>query len=419
MSLNGCQTSMIGNDVFNRFARAELYGLNTKLTGVWCMKLAHTDYKGAYVGCGEDRRKDFLHIDKRNLPGIDVVCNAWEVSGYLQELCEIYSRHMLEHLTSMEAEATLHDWHNALAIGGQVYIVVPNIDFHIQQWLEADWNEETIRDPQSDARYGFAGLFGWQRQGNPRADDYEESYWDVHKSGYNKKRLKFLLERAGFVDIQLTIKNDVHLVAVAKKSMQKGERQISPELAGIRADHRNRYQFAIETLLPGKPDSVLDLACGIGYGSRMLQDGLLCSVTGVDIETNAIAYAKQHYANERTVFLEADARRFSCDSEFDAIVSFETIEHVDFDLELLCKFHSLLADEGTFICSTPNQSVMPFEPEKFRFHVRHYSVADIQSLLKEAGFIVQQVVFQDNQTIGKICTAPEGAFTILVCRKAA
>ena len=299
--------------------------------------------KSLYVGCGEDRREGFLHCDTRDLPGVDLICDAWEVSQHINGLEQIYSRHMLEHLTSMEADAALLDWHHALKIGGSVYIVVPNLDFHIQQWLGAEWNEETIKDVNSNARYGFAGLYGWQRECNPKQGDYNQTHWDVHKSGYNKKRLKYLLERAGFVKIQLEIKGQVHLVARAEKSMNYGERQISSDLRGIRDDHKNRYDFACQVLDQYKPNNILDLACGIGYGSRILADKLHCLVTGVDIDKGAIEYAKNHYNGANIEHVCADARELEFKQNFDAIVSFETIEHIDFDKLLLSKFYQLLS----------------------------------------------------------------------------
>jgi predicted SAM-dependent methyltransferase len=376
-----------------------------------------TQGKSLYVGCGEDRRDGFMHCDTRDLPGVDLVCDAWEVSSYLNQLEEIYSRHMLEHLTSMEADAALIDWHHALKVGGKVYLVVPNLDFHIQQWLDAEWNDETIKDINSDARYGFAGLYGWQRECNPKLDDYNQSHWDVHKSGYNEKRLRYLLQRSGFINIEIEVKGKVHLVAKAEKSMSKGERQISPELKGIREDHRNRYDFASLILAEQKPKCILDLACGIGYGSKILADKVACPVTGVDIDKGAIEYARTHYQSEQVQYVCADAKILEFDQSFDAIVSFETIEHVDFDEALLSKFYQMLSPGGTFICSTPNQDVMPFDKEKFKYHIKHYTLKEISILIIQCGFSIVGTYTQKNPQYGLVEAGDDGCFTILVCQK--
>jgi hypothetical protein len=142
---------------------------------------------------------------------------AWELSNHVQNVEEIYSRHMLEHLTSSEVGVTLGDWFKSLTVNGKVYIVVPNLDFHVKQWLNAQWNESSVKDDRSNAVYGLAGIYGWQRECDPRVEDYRPSYWDVHKTGFNQKRMQFLLKNAGFSNINIEIKNDVHLVAVAER----------------------------------------------------------------------------------------------------------------------------------------------------------------------------------------------------------
>ena len=72
--------------------------------------------------------------------------------------------------------------------------------------------------------------------------------------------------------------------------MRPGERQVSPTLDGIRGDHRNRYQWAIQHVI----GRVTDLACGVGYGSVILAEAGI-KVRAVDIDSEAIAYAKEYY----------------------------------------------------------------------------------------------------------------------------
>ena len=173
--------------------------------------------KKVYLGCGNDRKQGYLHSDVRELDGIDFVWQAWELSMHEKAFDEIYSRHMFEHLTAMEGEVALKDWFNALLPGGLLHIIVPNMDYHCQQWLNAEWNDTTIKEKWSDARHAFASIFGWQRECNPSQNDYNQSYWDVHKSGYNKRRMSYVLKRNGYVDIDIYVDDDIHLVAKAKK----------------------------------------------------------------------------------------------------------------------------------------------------------------------------------------------------------
>ena len=127
----------------------------------------------------------------------------------------------MEHLTGPEVEKTFEDWFLALRPGGLVHIIVPDMDFHCQQWLAADWSETAWRDQWSDARHAFAGLYGWQReaslamlQKNPPAS----VYWDVHKSGFCKGLMTMLLQRYSYRDIECSTVDKWHLVTKARKA---------------------------------------------------------------------------------------------------------------------------------------------------------------------------------------------------------
>lgn len=54
---------------------------------------------------------------------------------------------------------------------------------------------------------------------------------------------------------------------------------------------------------------------------------------------------------------------------FDIIVSFETIEHVPNDLDLLKEFHRILRPGGILVCSTPNEWPIKIATH----HVREYN----------------------------------------------
>ena len=69
-------------------------------------------------------------------------------------------------------------------------------------------------------------------------------------------------------------------------------------------EHLHRYAVACE-LSANK--NVLDIACGEGYGSRLLALNA-ASVTGVDIDATTINKAKEKYKAGHLRFITADAR---------------------------------------------------------------------------------------------------------------
>lgn len=169
--------------------------------------------------------------------------------------------------------------------------------------------------------------------------------------------------------------------------MKSGERQVSPTLAGIRADHTARYNWAATTLPPGS--HVLDLACGVGYGAYILaQAGH--TVVAVDRDQEAIDYANAHWRHARIKFMCCDAENDAYMGEtFDAVTCFETIEHIKDPLPVLRRFACGIP---LLLASVPNEEVFPWsslgngKKVTIAFHHRHYTRQEFADLLAASGF---------------------------------
>ena len=346
------------------------------------------------------------------------IVQPWALEDF-PEVCELTIDNVLHHLTSMEADLAMLNWFDCLPVQSHIKIVVPDADYFMKMWLDADWTNSTLLSSSSSARCAFSGLFGLQEDGNPRDLCYDFAQPGVFKSAYNAQRLEVLLERAGFCHLNVT-SSDVGILAMqGKKTMQRGERQIAKTLSDVRMDHINRYKFAAEYLADLAPSSILDCACGIGYGSNMLAKELDAKVLGVDIDEGAIEHANLYYKSDLNQYCLADAKIHDFGkSKFDAIISFETIEHIDFDSLLLEKFCQALEPGGKLICSTPNQDVMPFDKNKFPFHVKHYTNSEIINLLENAGFNNMEIYSQQGHKEGEVELGIGGHFTVFVASKA-
>lgn len=173
--------------------------------------------------------------------------------------------------------------------------------------------------------------------------------------------------------------------------MRDGERQVAPTLEGIRRDHVARYQFAARVLAKGS--RVIDFACGIGYGTRVLADAGLIA-TGNDIDAEALTYAGEHYwtdgAGNQPAFGQRNGNAPGELGEYDAAVCFETIEHLEDPRPLL---KALRVSAPLLIASVPNEDVMPYEfapGQAYAFHYRHYTKYEFNALLQECGWCVTQ-----------------------------
>jgi SAM-dependent methyltransferase len=123
--------------------------------------------------------------------------------------------------------------------------------------------------------------------------------------------------------------------------------------------HVERYEFAARRLPRGR---VLDLACGVGYGTKLLAERTGNPVLGADLAAEAIHYASRRYGGPGVEFRVADAMRFTDEAGFGAIVSLETIEHLPDPHGFLAHAVSLLRPGGLFVASvptTPSSDVNP------------------------------------------------------------
>ena len=64
--------------------------------------------------------------------------------------------------------------------------------------------------------------------------------------------------------------------------------------------HLDRYRFAVNNLLPG---TVLDMACGVGGSHLLAESPITTKVTGVDLDLDAIEYARGRYSHPKLEFI--------------------------------------------------------------------------------------------------------------------
>ncbi len=127
---------------------------------------------------------------------------------------------------------------------------------------------------------------------------------------------------------------------------------------------------------------VLDVACGNGYGSSYLMSKGARRVIGGDMAQEAIAQAKEYYRKDGIEFILLDATRLPYqDDSFDAVVSFETIEHIAEYEKFLSECRRVLRDGGTFICSTPNVQTPGAEKAINPYHINEFSSEQLYHLL--------------------------------------
>jgi 2-polyprenyl-3-methyl-5-hydroxy-6-metoxy-1,4-benzoquinol methylase len=151
-------------------------------------------------------------------------------------------------------------------------------------------------------------------------------------------------------------------------------------------DHLSRYEFAANKV---NERIVLDIACGTGYGSKLLIDAGAKEVIGIDINRDTINYASDKYRNKGLQFHVGDITKIDYKNNyFDIITCFETIEHVKDSNKVLVELRRVLKPSGQIIISTPNRKLTSpgksiDEPPNNNHHEIEYTTCEFIHMLKK------------------------------------
>lgn len=149
----------------------------------------------------------------------------------------------------------------------------------------------------------------------------------------------------------------------------------------------------LATTLSGK--RVLEIGCGGGERTKLFVNAG-CKVKAIDIiDARKTAFTKGYD------FIIADGRNLPFgDETFDAVVSFDVIEHIEKDELFLSEIHRACKRGGILVLGTPNQNrlshklrrllgkkiVYPLEIGEGCIHLREYIMNELSGLVKRAGF---------------------------------
>lgn len=160
-----------------------------------------------------------------------------------------------------------------------------------------------------------------------------------------------------------------------------GERYMPEIRGGIRYEHMHRYAFCCEYV---KNKRVLDVACGEGYGSAILAS-VAKEVIGIDISDNAVVHASNLYQGKfhNITFKQGSAAALPLvDHCVDVVVSFETLEHLLPQEEMLQEIKRVLVPGGLLIISTPDkEAYAKADGGHNEFHVRELTGDEFRSLV--------------------------------------
>jgi len=160
--------------------------------------------------------------------------------------------------------------------------------------------------------------------------------------------------------------------------------------------HVERYEFSAKQANPGR---ILDIACGVGYGTRLLRDTIpgCHEAIGVDLSQESIAYAKEKYGKDSLYFVVGNALEFTDKEGFDTIVSLETIEHLPNPSGFISHILTLLKPGGIFIGSVPTTPTVDANPH----HLHDFTEASFHQLFAQY-HVQEKASFRQTQPFNPI-----------------
>lgn len=130
---------------------------------------------------------------------------------------------------------------------------------------------------------------------------------------------------------------------------------------------------------------VLEIGTGTGYGIEVVAPHAARFVT---IDKHAPTSAPTQVPGAEFRQAMVPPLPFA-DEEFDCVISFQVIEHIEKDREFVREIHRVLRPGGRFIVTTPNA---PMSLTRNPWHVREYTAAELRDLL--------QTCFPEVETLG-------------------
>jgi 2-polyprenyl-3-methyl-5-hydroxy-6-metoxy-1,4-benzoquinol methylase len=126
----------------------------------------------------------------------------------------------------------------------------------------------------------------------------------------------------------------------------------------MKLEHLGHYLFAADFLKQYQPKVIADISCGLGCGIPELARAAQ-TIIAVDSSQEMIDKASKRSENFNARFLNINLDREDLTpvieaGSVDAVVSFETIEHLVDPNRAIFQFSQILQPGGFFICSVPN-----------------------------------------------------------------
>lgn len=146
-------------------------------------KINNLTLKKLNLGCGHIAKEDFINVDMRELPGIDVIADVTSLPFEPESIDTIYAAHLMEHFPEkVLCDVVLPHWFQLLKQGGDLIVIVPDAQAMIDEYVKNKFSFDELREV----------IFGGQ--------EYEG---DFHFTMFTPETMVGLLKESGFLKVDV------------------------------------------------------------------------------------------------------------------------------------------------------------------------------------------------------------------------
>jgi len=134
---------------------------------------------------------------------------------------------------------------------------------------------------------------------------------------------------------------------------------------------------------------ILDVGCGTGANLLLLSK--YGDAEGVDVSEDALAFCRERGLENLKLGAGEDLPYE--DGTFDLVTAFDVVEHMDDDLAGLKEMRRVLRPGGRVLLFVPTFMFLWGLQDDVSHHRRRYRLAELESVLKKAGFQIERSTY--------------------------
>lgn len=152
----------------------------------------------------------------------------------------------------------------------------------------------------------------------------------------------------------------------------------------VRSRNRLFKRIVQDHLVANGKTRFLEIGCGTGGFIQKIVGNENLEITGSEIYLKGLLYAKKNLPN--VDFIQFDVTQGVVGEEFDIIVAFDVIEHIEDDIAAISNINKMLHKGGSLIITVPQHMFLWSKLDEIVKHKRRYSRSELLAKLKENGF---------------------------------